>query len=142
MVDTQRREQLLAEAVRAGKFTAQRAEHYRQLYDSDPAGTEQVLAALAPVGNAITAAAVLAGAPAAVLAEVPPYPRELFPELVRRERRAAPPAAAEPAAAEHVRPGAPPAEASIRDEQVARWSAELFPETQAQQHGRITRAND
>src|SRR5437660_7026169 len=75
-----RREHLLAEAVQAAKFLPDRAAYWRAQYDADPAATEHVLAALAPVPQA------LAGTPAAAVAR--PYPPELFPELARHERRA------------------------------------------------------
>lgn len=139
----QRRDYLISEAIRAGKFTAARAQHYRQMYDRDPAGTEQLLAALAPAGTALAAAGALAGHPGPQ-AEPAPYPRELFPELARHDRHApVAPALAAVAAPQPAPPARPAADPGvIPPEQVARWSAELFPETQAARGGRVTRAND
>jgi hypothetical protein len=48
MPDPVRREQLLAKAVQEGKFPPTRVDHYRALYETDPAVTEQLLAALTP----------------------------------------------------------------------------------------------
>jgi hypothetical protein len=48
MSDPVRREQLLAKAVQQGKFPPSRVDHYRGLYEADPIGTEQLLAALEP----------------------------------------------------------------------------------------------
>lgn len=45
----QDREALLGAAVRAGKFSRERQEHYRALFDADPKGTRELLAAMAPV---------------------------------------------------------------------------------------------
>jgi hypothetical protein len=64
-----RREYVLAEAVRAGKFSAKRAAHWRKQYDRDPASTEAALAMLAPA-----------------LDGPQPYPRDLFPELAKKDR--------------------------------------------------------
>lgn len=41
------RDQVIASAVEDGKFPPYRADHYRGLYDSDPEGTEQLIANLA-----------------------------------------------------------------------------------------------
>lgn len=40
------RDQVLAEAVRAGKFSRVRVEHWARLWDADPEGTREVLASL------------------------------------------------------------------------------------------------
>lgn len=120
-----RREYVLDTAVAAGKFAESRRAHYRQMYDRDPAGTEQLLAALASVGS-----------------EKPPYPRELFPELARlpsfppeedadagvvaMSRRQPPSSGHAPAPAAHASSGM-----ELTPENVSRWSAELFPETAA-----------
>jgi hypothetical protein len=87
-----------------------------------------------------------------VLAGNPPYPRELFPELRRGERRGAastfamattsqPVRARPPVNAQHLRPVTPAAEAELTPEAVAGWSAELGFAT-GPRSGRITRAND
>jgi hypothetical protein len=138
MTDTARRDYLIGEAVAAGKFMAERAPFYRERYDRDPAGTEQVLAMLAP------ALAGVAGL------EPAPYPRELFPELDRRARRAAgvpatfaPAATAPPAAtAAHARPVTPAAESALTPEQVGAWSHELGFDRVEASVGRVARAND
>jgi hypothetical protein len=64
-----RREYVIAEAIRAGKFSPQRAKHWRRQYDCDPVGTEAAIAVLAPA-----------------LDETQPYPRDLFPELAKEDR--------------------------------------------------------
>ena len=137
-----RRDHLVEQAVHAGKFPPERRGHWRTLYDGDPAGTEATLAALAP-------ALVGVRTPAALLAGDSPYPRELFPELVRADRRAVVTthATSAPAAAAHPRPAAPPSEASeteLSPELVANWSHDLFPEAAASGTGRsrVSRAND
>ncbi len=40
------RDQVVAEAVRAGKFSAARAEHWKRLWDADPDGTREVMGSL------------------------------------------------------------------------------------------------
>jgi hypothetical protein len=117
-----RREYVIGECVRAGKFSDARAPFWREQFDRDPAGTEQTLAALTPV-----------------LEGTPPYPRELFPQLSQRRHA-------------HMRNGtvaatvpSPPAPAAeIADEDVSRWTTQLFPETRvaAGAGGRIVRCND
>jgi hypothetical protein len=87
-----------------------------------------------------------------VLAGSPPYPRELFPELGRREpsdrRGAASARATRPVVdarreggVRHPRPVTPAAEAELAPEAVAAWSADLGFAAPAKQ-GRITRATD
>ena len=87
-----------------------------------------------------------------VLAGNPPYPRELFPELRRGERRAAPSTFASavrsqpvrprpPVHAQHTRSVTPAAEAELTPEAVAGWSAELGFSVAAKS-GRISRSND
>jgi hypothetical protein len=51
MSDPTRREAVLADAVRAGKFLPHRVPHYRTMYDRDPAGTEALIAAIYAVGG-------------------------------------------------------------------------------------------
>jgi hypothetical protein len=64
-----RRDHVVGEAVRAGKFSPRRAKHWRTQYDRDPAGTEAALALLqSPLDGP------------------QPYPRELFPELAKGDR--------------------------------------------------------
>jgi hypothetical protein len=117
-----RREHVINEAIRAGKFSESRRAFWTAEYDRNPARTEQTLASLA-----------------SGLDGEPPYPRELFPELSRRHsphtRRTAVAASAPPP---------PPPAAEIVDEEVARWSRELFPETVAAGAGRqrIVHCND
>jgi hypothetical protein len=48
MSDPVRREQLLAKALQEGKFPPGRVDHYRALYETDPTGTEKLVAALEP----------------------------------------------------------------------------------------------
>jgi hypothetical protein len=141
-----RRDHLIGQAVQAGKFPPERRAHWQELYDRDPAGTEQTLAVLAP-------GLVGVQSPTGFVAGESPYPRELFPELVRADRRAqqavsAPQAAPPPAAAVvHPRPAAPPQEASdatLPSELVGQWSREMFPEValKASANSRVSRAND
>lgn len=131
--DTVRRDYLIDQAVRKGKFPATRAGFYREAYDRDPAGTEQALAMLTPA---------LAGVAGLDPADAP-YQRALFPELDRQARRAAP-VTALAAGAEQVRPTAPAppaAQPELTPEQVAAWSHALgFDKTAAS--GRVIRAND
>jgi hypothetical protein len=87
-----------------------------------------------------------------VLAGNSPYPRELFPELGRRDRRAASSTRATATPSEqvvdragrgvpHARPVTAAAEAELTAEVVAGWSAELgF--AAGPGPGRVTRAND
>jgi hypothetical protein len=46
-----RRERIIEEAVAAGKFGEGRRQHYRNIYDADPAGAERLIALLASVPN-------------------------------------------------------------------------------------------
>jgi hypothetical protein len=76
---TAHREAVLDEAVRAGKFSPARKEHYRRLYDADPVGTEQVLALLAsslPVGELGHAGPLDTARPPQARAADSGYPRE------------------------------------------------------------------
>jgi hypothetical protein len=137
-----RRDYLVEQAVQAGKFPPERRGHWRTLYDRDPAGTETTLAALAP-------ALVGVRTPSALLAGDSPYPRELFPELVRADRRAVVTTQVAPATAAvaHPRPAAPPPEASeteLSPELVSNWSHDMFPEAAASGavRSRVSRAND
>jgi hypothetical protein len=125
-----RREHVLNEAVRAGKFTAARAAHYRALYDRDPAGTEQVLAMLAPALEGVPAAVPPAehggrvygrggSAPAAVVAQ-----------------------AGVAATAPRAVPAAAPEAEGLTPETVAGWSRALFPEVGRETATRVTRAHD
>jgi hypothetical protein len=107
-------------------------------------GEAQIRAAIAEADR------VLAGG------QTSPYPRELFPELERREQRRrgpstfaaataeapAQPTVARPVVAPHARPVTPAAEAELTPETVASWSAELGFATSMPRAGRITRAND
>jgi hypothetical protein len=127
-----RREYVISEAVRAGKFSESRADHYRQMFDADPPGTERVLAALA-----------------SALPGEHPYPPELFPELARSRNRRSdvqaashlPRAPLPQAPSPQPSTGAVGAEGGVTSEQVAAWSRQLFPETRGVS-GRIVRCND
>jgi hypothetical protein len=122
---TLRKEHVINEAVRAGKFGESRREFWSSEYDRDPAGTERTLAALVPA-----------------TAGTEPYPADLFPHLQRRhpQMRSATVAATAP-----ITP-APPAPAEIEDEDVARWSRQLFPEVARAAAGagrrRVVKCND
>lgn len=79
------RDRLIAQAVEQGKFPPSRRDHYRKLYNSDPQGTKQLIASLAPglvpvkeKGTEIDAGA--AGDDA--------YPAHWLPEVQERKRRA------------------------------------------------------
>ena len=100
-----RRDQLISAAIQAGKFPPERRAHWQTVYDRDPAGTEQVLAVLAPGlmpantsgsmplgggrGNTATAGLTLAGSSQPVAhADLTPevvasWSQELFPETRR-----------------------------------------------------------
>jgi hypothetical protein len=123
MNDTTRRDYVLSEAIAAGKFGESRRAHWQGQYDRDPAGTEQVLAALVSVHPE------------------PPYPRSLFPELDRRQQRPGRAHATATATAPPP-PPTPAATGDISDEVVAGWSRSLFPETASASSGRVTRAHD
>jgi hypothetical protein len=98
MSDPTRREAVLAEAVRVGKFLPHRVPHYRAMYDRDPAGTENLIAAIHALGpGVLDSAAAAAGEPAqaphvhpvvpAAEADLDPqqvaaWSRALFPEAV------------------------------------------------------------
>ena len=118
---TLRKEHVINEAITAGKFSESRRSFWSSEYDRDPAGTERTLAALVPATEG-----------------TPPYPPELFPHLQRRDphARSASVAATAPTPA----PAPPPSE--IADEDVQRWTRQLFPETRAAASGRIVRCND
>jgi hypothetical protein len=47
MTVNNRRELCIERAIREGKFSRKRAEFYRQAFDRDPDGTEQVIAEMA-----------------------------------------------------------------------------------------------
>lgn len=74
------RETILDRAVQAGKIPAERRDQYRTLYDRDQPGAVRLIASLSP-GVPPEVVAALAS-----VADEPPYPRELFPELARRPR--------------------------------------------------------
>jgi hypothetical protein len=46
-VSDQRRDAVLGDAIRAGKFSEARRDHYALMYDSDPAGTEAAIEIMA-----------------------------------------------------------------------------------------------
>ena len=91
-------------------------------------------------GAIATAERVLAGAQAF------PYPRELFPELARRDRHSQRPAtfaaAPERPVAQHPQPITSAAEKNLTPEQVSAWAHELGFDRVTARAGRITRAND
>jgi hypothetical protein len=142
-----RRDHLIEQAVAAGKFPPSRREHWAREYDRDPAATEVTLAALAP-------ALVGVRSPTALAAGDSPYPRELFPELARADRRAgqaAPVQAAsddqrsrEGLAPHSMLPAAEDGETELSPELVGQWSRQMFPETVAAgaAPSRVHRAND
>jgi hypothetical protein len=136
MIDTTRRDYVLDRALREGRISQGSRAHWVNEYDRNPTGTETLLAALAPLpgagvlGHDAVQATVDAGR-----ALVQPY---------RRPAQPVPAAAAhEPVQAQHMRPVEQPAtDIELTPENVARWSAELFPETRAgrgPQQGRVTR---
>lgn len=136
-LDPNRREQVLAVAVHAGKFTAERAALYRDLYDRDPAGTERLIESLEAVPADLLQTSLLnRGDPLLAAA------RDVFPELGgRRGRGSARPAGGGDPLAPPVgypRPASPPAEdtvATVVD------VASLFPEVGRRKSGRITWAD-
>jgi hypothetical protein len=114
------RDRLLDEAIASGKFAEDRRPHYAAMYDRDPAGTEGWIAALVSVPTTGLAAASA------------PYPRELFPELMRAQglepvRGGLAPRTEMP----HVRPAAPAAVVETTPELVTQWTDQLFPEAAA-----------
>lgn len=115
------RDRLLDQAIASGKFSEERRGHYAALFDADPEGTEHWIGALVSVPTAGLAAAALA-----------PYPRELFPELMRAQgkepvRGGLAPRVETP----HVRPAAPAEIAEATPELVTEWTDQLFPEAAA-----------
>ena len=126
MTDTVRRDYLLEQAVRAGKFPATRIPHYAARYDRDPAGTEQLLASLTPVPTS----GVL-GHSGDEVDRTLEAGRAL---LGNRGSVASVPAAAvrEPVQAQHLRPVERTASSvELTPENVERWTRALFPETRA-----------
>lgn len=130
-----RRERVLDEAVAAGKFSADRVEHYRGRWNRDSEGTERLIASLAPGLTPIQTVALLPEAredPMALAAT-------LFPELRRPQplrHGGSPPVLPEPQAvrraepiqAEHARPPDAPAAGVPDAKTVERWSQAMFPE--------------
>jgi hypothetical protein len=154
----QRRDRLIEQAVVDGRILGERRDHYRNAWDRDPFGTEQLLASLSP--------GLTPDVRAALFGQQDPNPelalaQTLFPEL-RQPRplghggTPAPLAAATPAPAQtpHRRPVAlpegaelspPAAEPSLTPEEVAAWSRALFPETVARKDaeaGLVSYADD
>lgn len=140
MLDPQRRDYVLDHAIGAGKLPQSRREHYRQMYDRDPAGTETVLAMLAPGLPGVTR-------PAAAGFNSPHTP-ELFPDLVRGQRGRHGPGTALASAPVPLPAQRAPAPAEgdtlLTPELVAGWSRQLFPESASLgfRPGRVTRAGD
>jgi hypothetical protein len=129
MPDASRREALLDQAVRAGKFPPQRRAHWSELYDRDPAGTERVLSVLASSAPLPTMPAMPTPPPRITRTSVPRRPT--YPEAAM-----VPVAASQPL---------PPGGTEITPELVAGWSRQLFPATAARAsagHSRIQRALD
>jgi hypothetical protein len=56
--DPRRRDQVIAAAVAAGKFSVDRVGFYASLWESDPAGTERLITNLAAVGSPSSRAAL------------------------------------------------------------------------------------
>lgn len=71
MLDASRTEQVLDQAVAAGKIPPDRKPYYRQLHERDPAGTERLLASLAP--------GLLPSAPAGPVQAQHPHPVTVGP---------------------------------------------------------------
>lgn len=145
-VDQNRREALLAQAVREGRILASGVPRYRAAYDSDPRGTERTLNALQPVLLDLAAREPDVDA---ALAEA----RSLFPELKRGRRghegvaqgALAPPSGAFAAPAQADADGyswPPPTRPEDDNLTVDRnLTAVLFPETRERQSGRVVRAD-
>jgi hypothetical protein len=154
MRDLQRREQVLASAVAAGKIPESRKDHYTRLWDANPERTEQLLALAASVPAhllADLAPAASAAAEAASEEQVTTWTHELFPETARElvvmdgevigtgyatppEQRAqakvAPPVArtSPPERGYRSPPSSPAAAISFSPDDVKAWSRMLFPD--------------
>jgi len=61
-LQTQERDALIGEAVKAGKFPPARREHYEVMWEADPVGAKQVIASLAPGLIPVTAMGYSGGA--------------------------------------------------------------------------------
>lgn len=76
----EKRERILTDAVKAGKFPPSRVEHYRAAYNADPEGTEQLIASLA---EGLVPVHEEGGAPGESASEAA-YPVEWLPEVAAR----------------------------------------------------------
>jgi hypothetical protein len=152
MTDQNRMDWLLDKCVSEGRITAAGRAEWAGRYLSDPAGTEAVLAALAPTP---IGAGVLGHGTSDPIDSM----RDTGIALARNKqsrrrsrntgrfttdgRSPMASAAGEPVQAEHMRPVEQPVSSiELTPENVARWTQELFPETRAgsgAQQGRVTR---
>lgn len=118
-----RREYLMDQAIRAGKFPPERRTHWAALYDRDPAGIEETLAML-------TAATGLPALP----------PKHGHVRITRGSTSATSfhlPTLTDPEAT------SPKERMELTPEIVAGWSRQLFPETAAPAgRTRVRRAHD
>jgi hypothetical protein len=162
-----RRERVLDQAIASGKFPEARRQHYRNSWDRDPAGTEQVIAGLVgvPLLASIAQSEAQPQRTPDELDEQVALAATLYPEL-RNARRiphggtAAPApeptrAHAPPRQAQEPPPPSAPASAAsaggdvveLRPEIVDGWTEALYPEVwerkaSPQQEQRIFRCND
>jgi hypothetical protein len=92
MSDAERvRESVLDDAVKAGKFSAERRPFYRRNYDADPKGTRALIAAMAPIPLPEPEAG----------ADDDAYPADWFPEVAVPRPPAPSPTAGQPAYPAH-----------------------------------------
>jgi hypothetical protein len=144
MLDLQRREQVLASAVAAGKFPESRREHYARMWDADPERTEALIDATVGVPAALLSASRPTPARNVAAAEaetVTAWTRQLFPETrvpvvmdgdvvgygYDRPPGPAPPAPSPPPETSPAPPAASAA-ATFAPGDVKVWSKQLFPD--------------
>jgi hypothetical protein len=77
-----RKENILASAVKDGKIPPSRKDHYAKMYDADPEGTEQLLNQLAAGAVPVTERGVAGGDE---FSDQEAYPASWFPELAARQ---------------------------------------------------------
>lgn len=82
-----RKESILAAAVKDGKVPPSRKDHYAKMYDADPEGTEQLLNQLAAGAVPVTERGVAGGDE---FADAEAYPASWFPELAARAQQSQP----------------------------------------------------
>lgn len=83
---TEKKESVLASAVKEGKIPPARKDHWSKLYDADPEGTTQTLAGLA---GGVVPLMERGHADAGDFATEDAYPDNWFPEVAARKRTAA-----------------------------------------------------